>query len=214
MSARGGAASDIVRIDPDCPDEAVVERVARVLRAGGVAAFPTDTVYGLGCSGESRPALERLAVLKAGERRSPFILLVGHAGWVGGLVKVVTPLAASLMDRWWPGPLTIVLDARDGLDEAVVSPDGTVAIRLPASVWCRSLCLGVGAPVASTSANRAGEPPARGAMQAAIEFGDGVDITVDGGPPASDLPSTLVDARGGTPRTLRRGALEIGTTGR
>jgi L-threonylcarbamoyladenylate synthase len=209
MSAGGGGASDIVKIDPERPDEAVVERVAGVLRDDGIAIFPTDTVYGLGCSGGSRPALERLTALKTGERTSPFILLVGEAGWVGGIVKAITPLAERLMERWWPGPLTIVLDAREGLDEAVVSEVGTVAVRLPASAWCRSLCRSLGAPIASTSANRAGRPPVAGAREAAVEFGEEVDITVDGGPPPSDLPSTVVDARSETPRTLRRGALDI-----
>ncbi len=210
MNAVGGGASDIVKVDPERPDKAAVQRVARVLRDGGVAVFPTDTLYGLGCSGESRLGLERLADLKGPARSSPFILLVGEAAWIVGIAKSVTPLATRLMDRWWPGPLTIVLDAGPGLCEALVSTDGTVAVRLPGSILCRSLCLELGAPVASTSANRAGGPPARSAREAAAEFAGGVDITVDGGPPSSDVPSTVVDARGKTPRLIRRGALELG----
>ncbi len=207
-SPREGDGSDLVEIDQDDPEPEIIERTVDRLRAGGIAVFPTDTIYGLGCSGESALGLSRLRELKGMARTSPFILLVADRSWAPRMVLSVTPLAERLMDRFWPGPLTIVLDAAPGLGPDLASEAGTIALRLPRSRLCLSLCEKLAAPIASTSANRGGEPPVTGAAQAARELAGHVDVVLDGGPPRSDLPSTIVDARGEEPVILRAGCCD------
>lgn len=199
---------DVIKLDSRDPSRELVERAAGLMAEGGVAAFPTDTIYGLGASADSRRGLDRLRALK-GSRKAAFIVLVGDEDWLGGLVTTVTPLAKSLIRRHWPGPLTIVLDAAPGLLDGVRSGEGTVAVRLPGSEFCVALCRALDAPVASTSANRTGRAPACRAEEIAKGFGDSLDLVIDGGPARSELPSTLVDARGDRPVLLRPGAIRI-----
>jgi L-threonylcarbamoyladenylate synthase len=197
-----------VKLDPFDPREDLVERVAALLEDGGVAAFPTDTVYGLGCSGENDRALSRLRELKGG-RKSPFIVLIGDQKWLDGLAREVTPLARKLIEGHWPGALTLVLDAAPGVNEGIKSAEGTVAVRLPGSRFCLALCRALNEPIASTSANRAGGLPALNCGEVLSAFEGALDLVVDGGPAPTGLPSTLVDARGERPVVLRSGAVSL-----
>ena len=206
-------APPVLRIDPRRPDRRTVIVAADVLREGGVALFPTDTLYGLGCSSESLRGADRLREIKGGDRTSPFILLIGEQSWAHAVTASVPDLARRLMRRYWPGPLTIVLDAAGDLRRDLVSGDGTVALRLPGSPWCTRLCIELGAPVVSTSANRFGMPPVSGAAEAVREFGSELDLAVDGGPPPERAPSTLVDARGSEPIVLREGVVKLSADG-
>jgi len=200
--------AEVVKLNPESPEQELVDRAARVLRAGGVAAFPTDTVYGLGCSASSSRGLSTMRELK-GLRTSPFIVLVAGEDCLSDLVRDVTPLAANLMRRFWPGPLTLVLDAAPGVIEGVRSAGGTIAVRVPGSSFCLSLCRALESPVASTSANVPGGLPAVSSAEVEGAFGDSIDLIVDGGDAPRRLPSTLVDARGETPVLLRVGAISI-----
>jgi tRNA threonylcarbamoyl adenosine modification protein (Sua5/YciO/YrdC/YwlC family) len=198
------------RLDLLQPSSALVKNVAGLLKKGGVVAFPTDTIYGLACSGGSREGLARLRAMKGAGREGPFILLIGERAWVSSLVRRVTPLAQDLMRRYWPGPLSIVFDSSDDAPKEVAWGRGTVAIRLPDCRWCISLCRELGEPVASTSANLAGEAPAADAAEIGRVFGEQLDLILDGGPPRGKEPSTLVDARGRNPVLLRQGVLRLG----
>lgn len=198
--------TQVAKLTPESPDPKLVARAAELLRGGGVAAFPTDTVYGLGCSARSPRGLAGVRALK-GDRASPFILLIAARDWLDDLVRDVTPLAENLIARHWPGPLSIVLDAAPGVEAAVGT--GSVAVRLPLSRWCVSLCGALGEPVASTSANASGRPPARHAAEVVEAFGGAIDMVIDGGLSPSAEPSTLVDARGKKPVLLRAGVLKL-----
>jgi L-threonylcarbamoyladenylate synthase len=200
--------AEVVKLNPENPEWEIVDRAARVLRAGGVAAFPTDTIYGLGCSALSGRGLSTMRELK-GLRTSPFIVLIAGEDCLSDLVRDVTPLAANLMRRFWPGPLTLVLDAAPGVTEGVRSADGTIAVRVPGSSFCLSLCRALEAPVASTSANVPGASPAVSPAEVEEAFGASIDLIVDGGDAPRRLPSTLVDARGETPVLLRDGTISI-----
>ena len=208
--AEGGVVVRTERLDPERPSSALVKETAELLKGGGVAAFPTDTIYGLGCSAGSSEGLSKLRELKGADRHSPFILLIGGAGWIRTLARRVTPLAEDLIRRYWPGPLSIVLDAAEGAPEGATCGRGTVAVRLPGDLWCASLCRELGEPIASTSANPAGERPAADAEEIRRVFGDRLDLIVDGGPSPGKGPSTLVDARGRKPVVLRQGVLFLG----
>ena len=180
---------------------AAADRLRRHLVGGGLIAYPTETVYGLGCA-LIPAALERLAAFK-GDR--PFLLLVrGHSD-VADLAW--TPAAERLAGEFWPGPLTLALQSRGGYPHQVVGPEGTVAVRVSPHGAIPDILKAAAGPVTSTSANRPGDPPARSA-RAAEETAAKVDerLVLDGGelPPAS--PSTIVHCAGAT-RVLREGAI-------
>ena len=181
----------------------VADRVGRHLRAGGIVAYPTETVYGLGCSLHD-PGLRRLAAFK-GDR--PFLLLIGGPEDAPALEW--TPAAHRLAERFWPGPLTLALDARPGsYPPQVVGPDGAVAVRHSPHPGVADLLAASGGPVTSTSANAPGAPPARSAAGAAAVAGsiEGI-IVLDGGELPPGPPSTIVRCGAGPVRILREGVI-------
>ncbi len=190
-------------------DRGLVVEVAAHLRAGGLMAYPTETVYGFG--GLARTdAIERLEAVKPRGGKSGFLILVRDPDAVADLRW--TPAATRLARTLWPGPMTLVLSDPDGSQPAGVrSPEGTVAVRVSPHPFVASLLEEIETPLTSTSANAPGRPPARNAVaagQAADELGAGPELwLVDGGELSQSEPSTLVDVSGSTPRVLRPGAI-------
>lgn len=194
-------------------DAAARAEAAALLRSGQVVAYPTDTLYALGALASHAGAVAQVLQLKGrlAEKTLPLIAAdLEQVTWVAG---ALSPLAARLAARWWPGPLTLVVDVCRPLAAGVVSPEGSVAIRIPAHAHVRDLVRQAGLPITSTSANRSGEPPATTAEACStlIAAGDptaaGVAMVLDDGPATTRLPSTIVDVRGGAVRLLREGAL-------
>jgi L-threonylcarbamoyladenylate synthase len=178
------------------------------LRRGEVVAYPTETFYGLGVDAFDETALERLRAVKGqGRGEKAVSLLIEGAAMLDRLVAEIPPAAAELMRRHWPGALTMALPARAGLPTVLVS-DGCVAVRQSPHPMARALVARFGGPVTTTSANRAGQPPAT--TPAAVLAALGADChLLDGGPTAGGAPSTLVRVRGGEVEILRRGAVEL-----
>ena len=173
-----------------------------------MVAYPTETFYGLGVDAFNEAALGRLRALKGeGRGEKAVSLLIEGAAMLDRLVAEIPPAAAELMRRHWPGALTIALPARAGLLAALVS-DGCVAVRQSPHPVARALVTRFGGPVTTTSANRAGEPPATTVAAVAAAFGDACHL-LDGGPTVGGAPSTLVRVRGATMEILRRGAIEL-----
>jgi len=171
-----------------------------------VVAYPTETFYGLGVDAFDAAALERLRALKGRGEKAVSMLIDGQA-MLDRLCADIPPRAAELMRRYWPGALTIALPARPGLPAALVS-DGCVAVRQSPHPLARALVAGFGGPVTSTSANRAGEPPATTAAAVTAALGTACHL-LDGGPTAGGAPSTLVRVRGAEVEILRPGAVEL-----
>lgn len=187
--------------DPDAPS-----RVAAVLRRGGAVVVPTDTVYGLAALPSVPGATDALFRLKARAADQPFAVLVADQQQALDLLAPVDDEVRAWMHRWWPGPLTIVgtrSSAALGLALGV-GPD-TIGVRCPAHDLLRAVAAEVG-PIATTSANRSGEPTPIGAREAAASLDGPVDLVVDGGP-AGTVASTVVDATTSPWRILRVGAL-------
>lgn len=185
-------------------------RVAAHLRAGGLIAYPTETVYGFGCALE-HSALERLAALKGRTAEEPFLLLV-EGGEVPGLHW--TESAHRLAAAFWPGPLTVVLRAEPGrFPDRVVGRGGTVAVRSSPHPAVKAILSALGAPITSTSANIVGEPPATSAAGIVArwsELGSPSDLWIlDGGPLPPSPPSTIVECTAARPRILREGAISL-----
>jgi tRNA threonylcarbamoyl adenosine modification protein (Sua5/YciO/YrdC/YwlC family) len=175
-----------------------IQRAASILAAGGVAAFPTETVYGLGVIAGNAAAEERLRELKGREAEKPFTIAVADRATVSRFVEFVPALGHRLMNRCWPGPLTVVFE----------NPHGkTVGLRLPANEDARELIRKAGGAVLAPSANRGGEPPARTAEEVLAVYDGRIEAVLDGGPAELGRPSTVVRLRGKTYEILRPGAL-------
>lgn len=184
-------------------------RVAAHLRAGGLIAYPTETVYGLG-SALVLDALERLAELKGGREAKPFLLLLERPEEAPGLEW--NDCARTLAEAFWPGPLTLALRAEPGCYPArVIGAEGTVAVRASPHPAVQAIVAALGEPITSTSANLPGGAPAtrtEEVLALARALGDPVDLWVlDGGALPASTPSTVVDCAAEPPRILREGAI-------
>jgi len=189
------------RIIPMTPDEAGMARLdeaARALVAGRLVAFPTETVYGIGCNAYDADAVERLKRVKGRPSDKPFTLHVGRKEEVSRYVSRVPPRAARLMSRYWPGPLTIVFPSHDGQG---------VGIRMPSNRIAMELLKRTAVPVVAPSANRSGERPATTADQVARTLGEELDLILDGGPTAIGQASTVVRVTDEGWEVLREGSV-------
>ncbi|MFZ5625671.1 MAG: L-threonylcarbamoyladenylate synthase [Gemmatimonadota bacterium] len=191
--------------------DAAIPRVAAHLGAGGLLAYPTETVYGLG-SAPREEALARLAALKGRPPRKPFLLLVASRRMAEQWGLVFTAAARAMADAFWPGPLTLVLKGGEGkLPDQLRGPEGGIAVRHTGHGAIRRLVAALDYPLTSTSANRPGGPPAPGADRIVKLFGDAVGrgelLVLDGGVLGNVPPSTLVDCTTNVPALLREGAI-------
>lgn len=183
-----------------------IQRAVAVLRAGGVIAFPTDTVYGVGAHGLLNDAVEKLYVVKGRPSEKAIPLLLADAFEIDSVARDISPVARDLMQRFWPGALTIVLTKHPHLPPAVTST-ATIAVRVPDHAVVRDLIRALGAPLAATSANRSGEPELLDAPSIARVLGASLDLILDGGLCSGGIPSTVVDASGEKLVLLRVGAI-------
>jgi L-threonylcarbamoyladenylate synthase len=183
-----------------------IEIAAAALRRGGVVGYPTETFYGLGALARDGAAVARIALAKGRAEGKPLPLIAADRAMVGEVAEV-GPLAARLADRFWPGPLTLVLPARPGLPAAVTAGTGTVGIRVPGSEVARALSREAGGPIVSTSANPAGRPPPARAEDLEPALRGRLDAILDCGPTPGGLPSTVVAVEGGRVRLVRPGAV-------
>jgi tRNA threonylcarbamoyl adenosine modification protein (Sua5/YciO/YrdC/YwlC family) len=200
---------EILHIDPENPDEHALLSAAEAVLRGGVIAFPTDTLYGLGCSLFDVSAVEMVARLKRRDPSLAVISLIPEARQAYGLAVEVNTIAERLIQRYWPGPLSLIFRAAPIVPQRVRGAGGTVALRCPRDTLCQKLLARIGGPVVASSANLSGQPPAETAEQVVRVFGNQLDLVIDGGPRRGGVPSTLVDVSAERARLLRRGALEV-----
>jgi len=178
---------------------------ASAVRAGRLVVVPTDTVYGIGCDAFSASAVRALLAAKGRGPDMPVGVLVGSWTTVDGLVLSVPPAARALIEAFWPGDLSIVLPHAPSLAWDLGSTRGTVMLRMPLHPVALELLREVG-PMAVSSANVTGRPPATGAAEAFDQLGETVAVYLDGGPSGEPVPSTIVDLTG-EPTVLREGAV-------
>ena len=199
----------ILQIDPERPDEQAILEVAESVMSGGVIGYPTDTLYGLGCSLFDVSAVEMVARLKRRDPSLAVISLIPDAAQTFGLAADISEVAERLMARFWPGPLSLIFRASMVIPQSVRGAGDTVALRVPRDILCERLLDRIGGPVVSSSANLTGQRPAETAEEVARIFGNQLDLVVDGGPRRGNVPSTLVDVSHLRPRLLRRGAVDV-----
>jgi L-threonylcarbamoyladenylate synthase len=182
------------------------ERASSVTAGGGLVAFRTDTFYGVGADPFNAAALELINALK-GRDGKPILVLAADAEDAERLIAEKTLTFELLASRLWPGALTLVAAARAETPELLTAGTGTVGVRLPADEECRSIVRACGGLLTATSANPAGRPPARTAVEVADYFPEGLGLIVDGGATRTELPSTVVDVTGTRPRLIREGVV-------
>lgn len=189
-------------------DEGIVAAL-RLLWAGAAVAFATDTVYGLGCDALDPYALESIYTIKGRPETKPLPILLAELKDLELVAADVPPIVAKLAAIGWPGPLTLVVPAADHLPQELTLGNRTVGVRIPNHAPLRELIRSLGSPLVGTSANLHGQPSATSASMARRQLGTRIQLILDGGPSASDSPSTIIDVCGPQPRILRQGALPL-----
>jgi L-threonylcarbamoyladenylate synthase len=178
-----------------------------VFRRHGILAVPTETFYGLAVNPFQEEALGRLFACKDRAPEKPVLVLVDGPGMLNQVAREVPDLARRLMEKFWPGPLTIIFPGRSHLSRRLTAGTGTIAVRQPRQELTCRLITALGHPITGTSANRSGRPPLVGAAEVAGEFGEGLDLILDAGPCPGGWPSTIVDVSGPSWRLVRAGAI-------
>jgi L-threonylcarbamoyladenylate synthase len=196
----------VLAIDPAHPDPAAIRRAADVIRAGGLVAFPTETVYGLGANALDAKAVGRIFAAKGRPAHNPLIVHVADEDQARRVADGWPEAAEKLADAFWPGPLTLVLPRSVAVSERVTAGGVTVAVRCPVHPVARSLILAAGVPIAAPSANHSGELSPTRAEHVTVE---GVDLILDGGPCSGGIESTVVDVTRPTVRLLRPGPITV-----
>ena len=196
-----------VNISEVNPDPSVLARAVAVLRLGGLIGYPTETFYGIGADPRSELAVD--ALFRAKDRPADLSIPLIAAS-VAQLTAVAGPLSTMtrrLAERFWPGPLTLVIPAWQGLSAAIHGGRGTVAVRVPGHKVARSLSDAFGYPITSTSANRSGHPPATDADAVALSLDSSLSMLLDCGLTPGGRSSTIVDTLSDQPRLVRQGAI-------
>ena len=189
--------------DPGAPAAA-----AEVLARGGLIVFPTDTVYGVAAAVDHPEAVARLYHVKGRPLDRPIPVLVSDLDQVPRLTGEVDQLVLALLQRFWPGALTLAVPAAPWLPREIVRDTGRVGLRMPDHPLALAIIAAAGGALATTSANRSGEPEARTAAEAVAALGDRVDLIIDGGPAPGGVPSTVLVVDGRRLTVARRGALD------
>jgi tRNA threonylcarbamoyl adenosine modification protein (Sua5/YciO/YrdC/YwlC family) len=197
----------------DCADPASraegIKAAALALRSGELVVLPTDTLYGIGADAFYPSAVNGLLAAKGRGRDMPPPVLVGTVRAATALIEDFGPYGKDLIDEFWPGGLTLVCRANRSLNWDLGDTQGTVAVRMPLHPVALELLKETG-PLAVSSANLTGSPPATTAAEAQEQLGDAVSVYLDGGPCANDVASTIVDLTGNVPRLLRAGTISVG----
>jgi L-threonylcarbamoyladenylate synthase len=194
-------------VSPTNPEPQALAVAADVLSRGGLVIFPTDTLYGLAADPRNSSAIDRVFRCKGRPPGQALPLVAASLDLVERSVGRLSALTRRLAESFWPGPLTLVVEAGQDIAAAVLGDAGTLAIRVPNHAVARGLSARFGFPIVSTSANRSGHPAPSTADEAIASLGGEVDLVLDAGPAAGGEPSTIVDARGDAVRLLRAGSV-------
>ncbi len=201
--------AEILRVHPDEPEPHSIDRIVGSLNSGNVVALPTDTFYGLAVDPVNLHAVDRIYDLKSRARHKPLSLLIAEVEQAYELARNLDSAFDRLAEKFWPGPLTLVVKAGSKLPLRVTANTGNLALRVPEAAICRAVVSRLGLPITATSANLSGHPECTHAMGVFDQLGDLLPLIVDGGPTARSVSTTIVDLSGGgnSWMILREGAI-------
>ncbi len=198
---------NVITVDPQSPQREAIEHAARLLRSGGLVAFPTETVYGLGAHALDITAVERIFTAKERPGWDPLIVHVADTATARSLAKNPPPLFDTLAQRFWPGPLTLVVGKAAHVPDEVTAGRPTVALRQPRHPVAAALLAAAHLPIAAPSANRFGRPSPTRAEHVLEDLADRVDLILDAGPTLLGVESTVLDLTQSPPAILRPGGV-------
>ncbi|MFQ5925342.1 MAG: L-threonylcarbamoyladenylate synthase, partial [Dehalococcoidia bacterium] len=184
-----------------------IRQAIDILKRGGIVAFPTDTVYGLGANALNEEAVARVYEAKGRPRHLALPLLLADISQIAAVARPVPEIAWRLAERFWPGGLTLVLHKASSVSTVVSGGGEKIALRVPHHPIPIALIEGLGAPITGTSANLTGSPSPATAEEVCQQMGDRVDLVINGGRCPGGMDSTVLDLSGETPRILREGAI-------
>ena len=193
-----GRRTKVLKVDPDSPEALSIRRAAKLIRSGKLVAFPTETVYGIAANLSDKRAVEKLYEVKARDRGKPFTVHIADVETIEKMGCRVSRQAKRLIDKFWPGPLTVILKSEDGKK---------IGFRMPANRVALELIKAVGVPVIAPSANISGKAPPTDAESVLEELGGMIELVVDSGPTTIGVESTIVDMTVSPPKVLREGAI-------
>lgn len=200
----------LLKIDPGKPAPEKLAEAVLILFEGGVVAFPTETFYGLGANARNEAAVEKIFRIKGRDFRNPIALIVADEREVSPLVEEIPAAAKILMQKFWPGPLTLIFRAAPSVSSRLTGGTGKIGIRVSSHPVARLLAAGLAGPITATSANLAGGPECSSADAVIRTLGDLPDAVIDSGPTPGGSGSTILDITFSTPRILREGAIPGG----
>lgn len=198
----------LAKVDLRQPEAAdVIRMAAKILQEGGLVAFPTETVYGLGGNGLDSTACEKIYIAKGRPSDNPLILHISEFEELNAIVREISPVAQKLMDAFWPGPLTMIFPKAEIVPTKATGGLDTVAVRFPSHPVAKAIIKAAGLPIAAPSANSSGKPSPTRASHVEFDLNGKIDMIVDGGAAEWGLESTIVDVSGDVPMILRPGAV-------
>lgn len=184
-----------------------IKQAVACIRHGGLIAYPTETVYGLGVDPFNATALTRLFESKGRSADKAIIVIIRNTEDLSLLTPEIPPIASPLMQAFWPGPLTLIFKAHPHLPAELLGGRNTIAVRHSSAPIAQALAGALGGPITSTSANVSGQPPAQTAQEVKAQLGDCLDIILDGGPSPQTQPSTVLNLTTEKPTILREGVI-------
>jgi L-threonylcarbamoyladenylate synthase len=197
----------VLKVDAIKPNPEDIEKAIGVLKSGGIVAFPTDTVYGIGADILNKSAVERIFSAKGRDSRKPLQVLIADKNDLSFIAENQSDILYSLVKKFMPGALTIVMSAKSDFPKWVTCGLDTVGVRMPANALALRMIKAFGRPISATSANISGMPDPKDAQQV-LEYLDGkIDLILDGGPTTDNIPSTVIDISVNPPRILRHGVI-------
>jgi len=178
-----------------------------ILKKGGVLAIPTETFYGLGCRALDKNAIKKIFYVKERPKDKPLPIIASDQAMVREICCDISEIAKEFMDKFWPGPLTLVLKGKKNLPNGIIDDMGRVAVRVSNHPFCLALTKELSSPVTATSANKSNKPACITAYQVSIQLNGLIPLIIDGGETRGGLASTIIDCTGCEPRLIRQGDL-------
>lgn len=201
--------TQVLPINPENPEADIIRQAADVLRKGGLVAFPTETVYGIGANALDAEAAQGIFNAKGRPAKNPLIVHIPHADAVQQVAQVWPEDAARLAERFWPGPMTLVLPKKPCVPATVTGGGQTIAVRVPAHPVAQALLQAVGLPIAAPSANRSSRLSPTEAKHVLRDLEGRIHMLLDGGPTPMGIESTVIDLSVSTPKLLRPGMISV-----
>lgn len=201
--------TEVLKVNKYKPERSKIKKAADIIKKGGIVAFPTETVYGLGASAFNADATKKVFIAKQRPLDNPLIIHIADKSDIKLLSRQITPKAKSLIDNFWPGPLTIVVKKKETVPDEVTAGGDTVAIRMPANKIALELIKASGVPLVAPSANLSTMPSPTCVRDVITDLHGKVDLIIDGGLTSIGIESTVIDMTASPPQILRCGGLSV-----